>query len=278
MSLPIRKPGQSSGGFLNGVSGVISAYNMTMREGESKGKSWAAHTVELTITPDGAEPTTQFFDAGFLRGDNRVSKDGQSITGGDNYYLDPSTVWGKFVMSFIGEGNKLTEEQADVVFGDLRSLGALMGTRVTFTRVKDEEETKRRGKRKVTSGPHAGKEFDRDVLLVSEVLALPDAKGGKKAATKPAAKGAAVAPSALDTSAADAAMQAILATKPEQTLEKTKLSSAVVQYAITAKLDTTQREALRKQLTSDEYLNDATERGVIFVAADVKGTPITLLG
>ena len=64
-----------------------------------KGNAFTPISVKLTVEPDGAEPVVQYYNAGFLYGDNKVSKDGQSIVGEDNFVLDGGTQWGRFILS-----------------------------------------------------------------------------------------------------------------------------------------------------------------------------------
>src|SRR5262249_47512242 len=163
-------------------------------------------SLKLAIQPDGADPVEQYAPAGFLYGNNAISKDGRTIEGSDNYSLDGATAAGQFIISLVetggsrpanlDRGNRFPQE----LLGDLRNYDAVAGTRVVFARVKDEAETKRRGQR---VDKKTGKAYDRDVLLVADVLALPEAKGGKKAAGKAGAKTAPKAV-AIDTDAADA--------------------------------------------------------------------------
>ena len=155
-----------------------------------------------------------------------------------------------------------------------RSYEPVDGTRVTFLRVRDEEETKRRGKRK---DKKTGKEYDQDVLLVGEVLALP---GEKKAAGKVAGKSTAkstAAATALDaTEATDAALTAILGAAKDRTLSRSKVSSSVIGYALKAGLDGPTREAIRKQLSSDEYVADAVARDLIVIDGEGKSASLIL--
>lgn len=296
MSLPIRRPG-GGGGFLNGVSGVLVDYEFAInKQGVTKkGLPYTTMSVKLTIQPDGGEPVDQFFDAGFIYGEHPISDDGKTIQGDERYALDGTTLWGQFVLSLVeGDGNRVPED----LLGDLRNYEALMGTRVTFSRVKDIEATKARGARKLGAKAttateealiNAGKRQDKkdktksyvlDKLLVTEVVALPEggrAKTVKKAVAKKAvAKVAAPAASEGDSEAADAAIKAVLE-GADGALARTALSSAFVKYALSQKMAPADREPLRKTLISDDYLTDASERGFLVLDGEGKDSTIALV-
>jgi len=278
MPLPIRRPGKG-GGFLNNVAGVIKSIEFVGgNNGENEYGPWLAYSAKATIRPDGAEKDVeQYIPAGFLRGNNTISKNGRRIEGSDPYMLDGNTPFGKFVVSLVeGEGTRFPEDR----LGDLRSYEAVDGTRVTFERKVDEEETKRQGMRKYTGTDGKEREVPRDVLLVKEVLALPDTKGGKgasKTTTGGGAKGAAVATAAAaDTDATDAALTAILSAAKDRTLSRSKVSSSVIGYALKAGLDGAVRESIRTQLSSDAYVADAVERGLIVVEGEGKAANLIL--
>lgn len=264
MAAPIKRPGQG-GGFLNNVAGVITEIRFEAgTKGETKaGNAFTAYSAKLTITPEGGDPVTQYAPAGFLYGDNAISKNGRTIEGSDPYFLDGASAFGQLVVSLLeNENNKLPED----LVGDCRNYDAVEGVRVMFARVKDEAETKRRGKRK---DPKTGREYDRDVLLVTDVLGVPAAKG---AAKKGGAKAAATADVSNDT--ADAAMKSVLATAKDQTIERgKKLETALLRFTVAQKMDTPTRNAFTKFVTGDDYLANAQERGIL--VADE--TSVTLL-
>lgn len=289
----IRKAG--SGGFLHGVSGQITDYLFETKKGEGAKGPWTSLSVKLTIKPDGAEPVDQYLNAGFLYGDNTVSKDGKTIEGQDSYTLRDDTQWGKFLVAVIEKGG----ESVEAALGEGRDYSALIGIRLTFARIVDEDGTIEAGKRKLGAVKaktatreqliEAGKREDKkdkskrymlDNLLVSEVLALPEVKKGgasKPAANKPAAAAPAAKAASTDTTTADAALTTILQGVAGQTLERAKINSAVVKYALNAKLSQADRDALRKTLMSDEYLDGAAERGLIVADGTGKSATITLV-
>lgn len=268
----LRRPGKG-GGYLNGVSGVIqSIIFVGGKSGENEYGPWTSYSAKITILPDGADtPVDQYAPAGFLRGDLKITKDGD-IEGDDTYALDTKTDFGKFVVSLIeGEGNRFPEDR----LGDGKSYAPVAGTRVTFSRQYDDEKTADLGKRSFKGRDGKNVEVPQDVLLVKEVLSLPGEKAGKatKAAGKVATK---AAPATNDTDATDAALKAILGAAKDRTLSRSKVSSSVIGYALKAGLDGTAREAIRKQLSSDEYVADAVERGLIVVDGEGKAANLIL--
>ena len=283
MALPFKKPG---GSFLNGVSGIINSLTFKLgKSGETKdGRPWQQYSGVVVITPDGGSPTEQYLHAGFLDdGFSVSSKDGRSIDGEGTYELDTDTPLGKFVVSLVdqGEGKKSVPE---ALLGDLRNYDGIAGTRATFVRVVDEEATKKLGKRKGKEGTKsAGKEFDRDNLLVSEVISLPEPKkSGQKTtapkaakATAPAAAPAAPAPAAVASTAAtadpddDTELKAILEANGG-TLDQGKLSAAAVRYAMKNQgvYNPKAREALRVKVMDEAYLAAAVAREAIAIEGD----------
>lgn len=279
MGAPIKR---GNGGFLNGVAGTVQGYALEQKtgvigKGDRKGEEYRKFSLKLNVLPDGGKVAEQYLDGGFLYDDNEVSDDKQSIEGKNQFILDGKTELGKFIISLIeGDGNRLPEE----ALGDLRSFAFLNGIRLKFARVRDEEETKRRGKKK---DKKTGKEYDRDQLLCAEVLAVGTGKpaaGAKKAAGKaaPAAKVTAKpAAAAVDTDAADAALTTILKGVADNQIEVTKIGGAVVRYALANKLDAATRDALRKTLADQAYLTDAADRGIVMVDGEGKTQTLTLV-
>lgn len=281
MALPFKKTGKGS--FLNGVSGVINS--ITFKAGKKgkrdDGSEWQMYSGVALITPDGGKPTEQFLGAGFLDDGFSISKDGRSIEGPGTYELDVDTQLGKFVVSLVeGPGTRF----ADTTLGDLRNYDAVAGTRATFKKVVDEELTKELGPKKGKPGTkNAGKDFPREDLLVAEIISLPDPKkAGAKPKTAPKAKATApaaapAAPAAAPAEAApavnagnpDETLQAIIAGN-NGTIELAKLSAAAIRFGLKAKMDKKGYEALRDQLTGEEYLAGAVERGVIAIEGEGK--------
>jgi hypothetical protein len=296
MALPIRRPGSGSGGFLNGVAVTINAATFEANKSgkTKKGNNYTAYSVKVNVTPDGGQPVDQFFNGGFLYGDNVVSKDKRSIEGKDDYFVDADTEWGKFVVSlFEGDGARLSDD----VGGDLRSLAFLDKLRFTGKRVIDREATIAAGERALAKKLNstvkakaateeekiaAGKRVDKkdksksymlDQLLVGEVLGSAAPAGAKKTAAKPAAAAAAPA-AAAEPGLADTVLREVINGAGGQ-IERAKFSPAFLRYAAAQKMTTDTREPLRKLLISDEYVNGAVERGVIVL--DGEGKTATLI-
>jgi hypothetical protein len=311
LAIAVRRAGKG-GGYLNGVSGTIES--ITFKSGKTgvnkEGKPWTLYTGVVNIKADGADVSKpQFLDAGFLYGDNTISADGLTIEGDDRYMLDGDTGFGRFIVSLNeGEGNRVPDD----VIGDCRNYDALAGTRVTFARVINVEATIAAGLRKlklkkvtdenrekvIDAGKREAKKdgkpvivdgkpqkFMLDDLLVTEVLSLPEAGGkkapAKKVAAKPAAKAAPKAAAVeTNTDSADAAIRGVLEGAAENTIARTGISSAFVKYALgqpDLKANSAGREALRKVVISDDYLNDAAERGVIILDGEAKDQTVQLV-
>lgn len=269
MALPFKKPAGSGskGGFLHGASGKIAGYAFDGgTEGENKNGRYQPISVKLTIEADGAAPKSQFLRAGFIYGDTVISADGLTLEGSDDYLLDPTTEWGMFVQSLVeGEGNRMPEE----ALGNLRNFAGIVGARVEFKRVTNAAETERRGQREVRGRDGKVRTYDRDNLLVANVIAMPTTSkaGAKTAAAKKAT-------ATVDYAAADAAFRTILGNADGGTVQRNALGGAILHYAMKNSLPTEAREALRKVLVSEEYQADAVRRGVIIVAGEGKTAEI----
>lgn len=273
MAIPRKTRG--TGGFLNNVAGTILDYSLEQKNGvasggPNKGEPFKKFSAKLTIQPDGAEPKTQFLDGGFLDGDLEVSEDGQSIEGTDTFLIDDRTEFGMFLISLVeGEGTKLAEDD----MGDWRSYAVLRGLRIEFKRVRNEAETKRRGKRKDEA---TGKEYDRDNLLAGNVLGRVEVKGAAKKGVSKATTAASKKAATVDNDAADQAIVAILTGVDGNSIGRNALGGALLQYAMKNKLATETRDALRKVLGSEEYQTGAAERGIIAIDGEGKSASLVL--
>ena len=72
----------------------------------------------------------------------------------------------------------------------------------------------------------------------------------------------------------------IRAAKSYMETARTSITSSLVRFSLSPAgkaLEGFDREAVRKVLTSADYINGAQERGLIMVDADAKGSPITLV-
>lgn len=268
MAVPARSR-STNGGYLNNTAGLIQkiSFKPGKKGVSTKGRPWQSYSAVALILPDGAAKSVeQFLNAGFLPDGNTISKDGRSIEGtGD--YLDPDTQFYKFVVSLVeGEGNRFPQDR----LGDFRNFEPVDGTRVTFLRVEDPEETARRGPRR---DEKTGKDWPRDQLLIKEVLELPSEKkaAGKKAASPKAkaavaaakAPAAAAAPAGDLTEQADAALVGILQSIDTKEIERSKVGGAFIKYALGAGITGPPRETLRKFLVTDDYATGAVDRGVV---------------
>lgn len=277
---------RKSGGFLNNVDGVITGYTFTDefngepfvpgRDPKTKREKFHALYCILSVRVDGADedvPTTLFVGGAE---DFDVSEDGLTLTSpkaGEPCSPSQNSAIGKFVASLVDAGfpaDNFDEDEAVVNFEPM------VGTRVRFVQRKDEETTKRLGKRK---DKKTGKEYDRQDLVVDEVyevgtgeVAAP-AKGAKpggkpKPGTKPA-KGGAAPEVDLDELTKDTLL-AILGDEKNNSIAKAKLSVKV----LTRLMKHAKRQDVIKRIFEDEFLE--TEQGwaynkakqVVTLAAD----------
>ncbi len=285
-----RKPG---GGFLHGVSGVIVGYKFDTKVFESKKKGVEDYTkasVELNILQDGATvPVKQFLDAGFLYDGQTVSADGLSLESDDERpILAPDTEFAKFIMSMFEAG--LPE---DALQDDGRNYEGLLGYRVTFAKINDEEKqlaigASRLGAKAKTATREAlleaGKQVDKkdpkksynqQYLAVSAVLGKSDVKASKKTAvtvtTKPAASKRNGKVEAMDEQPVVDVLISLLADAADNTLPTNKLSSLFVHYALANGIKGEERETMRKLISSAPFV--ASERGW---TVDAKAGTVTL--
>lgn len=256
-----------------GQDGVITGYKFEAKVWESDKKGVDPYTklnVTLEFRPDGAEEDTKrFMDGGFLYDGTTVSDDGQNVESeNEGAIIQENSEFARFIASFIEQAPPM---EALLEAGEGRNFAAITGARVQLVNWVDEEATKKFGKRKVKSGPNKGKEYARTELRIGKVYALPEegAKKGTKAASKPAAAapkgGTKKAPKKdePDTSVADTAIVAMVGAAKDGVLLKKSIGPAVVRYALSAGIKGDEREALRKQLVSEDYLEDATARGIV---------------
>lgn len=249
------------GGFLNNVDGVITGYQFTdeFPGGDSgskkkKGDFNALYCI-LSARVDGAEDdvTTTLFAGG--ADDFEISEDGHTLEplaeGGG---MRANTPFFKFLESLIEHNFPETNFPEDVI-----NFEAMIGTRVTFVQVVDEEATKKLGKKKSKDGK---KEYNRTDLKVSAVLALPAVAGAKasKSAAAPA-KGATKGKPAPEPEADDLNDEAVEAlmnvlADADGSIQRAKLSVKIAQKV---GLKNPNRAELSKLVFSEEFLG--TEQG-----------------
>lgn len=263
---------KGGGGFLNNVVGTIIGTSFDTLTGTGDKGPWTKLSMEISVLQDGqTEPVQTFLDGGFLYEEDgaALSADKLTIEGGDGAVIQGRSEVAQFIGSLVKAG--FPEASLDE---NGRNFQGLVGARVKFVKVKDEERTQRQGKQKGKDGKG---EYDYQQLRVSEVLASdPKAAKAATAAAKKAApaktKGAAkAAPAAdVDYTGADEALTAVLNESAEGQVEKGTLSSSVVKYALAKGMSGADREALRKLVTSEAYLASAAERNLIVIGGDAK--------
>lgn len=270
---------KKGGGFLNNVIGTIVDYTFTDEAPESKTPKKAKKKgeddfnslfVKMDVKLDGATDTVSTHLWAGSADDFEVSEDRHSLKPlEDGNTLRAGTPFARFIETLVEAGfpeSNFPETEIDFT--------AIIGARVGFKQQKDEEATKRLGKRK---DPKTGKEYDRQELVVDKVLSYGKPTGEAKKptgkATKPAAgaKGAKATAAAEEVDAAGAAAEALVryATKAgEAGIKKDKLRMKVLTDA-TFKGNTALREGVIKWLESDENIEGVEgigyDEGVVVV-------------
>ncbi len=271
---------KGGGGYLKGVTLTILGITFDSKEwpAKSKGKDgYSTLSAKLSFRIDGATADAfTFLPAGFFYPENQtISEDGTTLgSDRDGAIIGGDTEFAKFINSIDALDPSLFEDN------DGRNFDAVKGLRVTTDRILDEAKTKEFGKRKGKTKDGKPAEFNRDYLVVKAVLGKVEVKAAGKApvasskkpvASKAAApKAAKTAPAASGTEAADTALLAIIA-EAGGSVERKVMGSKATRYRLKANLDEAAGEAIRTQLMSDEYINDAVVRGVI----DLDGGTIT---
>lgn len=280
---------RKGGGFLNDVDGVITSltFTDTLPNGEEfkpgkdpKTKKERFHSLfaRLGVRVDGADEDVETSLFAGSADDFTIAEDGSQVwdsnyetaeeaaaaeeAGESVRQLGASTAFGKFLKSMVDGGfpeTLLPEYGLD--------FSAIIDARCHFVQRKNEEDTKRLGKRKGKDG----KEYDRQDLLVEQVFSYegsteaeetPTTKG--KTSTTPSKKGAPPTPAAKKTAKKseedEIAEQAVdvlttvLAAQKDHTLPKSKLSMKVLTAA-----KGPHKEAIRKLIFTDDFL--AREEG-----------------
>lgn len=250
---------KKSGGFLNGVDGVITGYRFTSefngvaftpgkwQDGSEKIPNL---NFELAYRVDGSENDAHTpLRAGNMNAFD-VSEDGLTITPiQDGYELSANTAFARFVQTLVaptGGGDGFPEDRLPE---DVFNYETIIGTRVRFAQEPVlDRKTGKPTVRKVTKGTHAGKEFPNTTTVIETVYTLPVASAKKAVAGKPAAaKGAKVAAVSVEDLAI--ATQLGILEANGGTIEKKKLTTRV----IIALKDDPNQGAVRKMVATDEF-------------------------
>lgn len=254
---------KKSGGFLNNVDGLIADYEFTTDrpgggEGKAKkGSDFIPLYFRLSARVDGADEDdqTSIFVGGST--DFEISDDGKTITptdkdGGLRDNSDLSFFINSLVVAGFPEAN-LSEDEIN--------FESIVGTRVRFIQERDEEATKRLGKRKSKDGK---KEYDRTRLAISKVYALPGKGAGKSKAKAADADDDVVAETAVEV------VKAILEAQKDNAISKDKLSVVVLQKMLKHKQKALKDE-VREWLSDDDNLS-----GIEGVSYNAKKEVLTL--
>lgn len=248
---------KAGGGFLNNVDGVLQDYEFTTefpggegKKSKKKNSDFTALYFVLTVAVDGVDDpavTTLFVGSA---DDFEIENDGKTLTPVDETSgLRQNSDFYKFINSLVEAGFPESSLPEDEI-----NFEAILGSRVRLVQQVDEEATARLGKKKSKDGK---KEYSRTWLKVASVAALPG-KGGKatgKADSKGKSKGkAAEADDEEDevTTLATESLLALLKKAPKNTILKKKLPVQIMNQ-VGAKHP--QREAVRKMVTSDDFLS-----------------------
>jgi hypothetical protein len=255
---------KKGGGFLNNVDAVIVGYEFTDefngepfkpgKDPKTKKKRFHSLNVLLSVRVEGADEdeTTTLFAGGF--DDFTIDDDGHTIVPNeDGHELGANTAFAKLITSLVEAGFPETNLPEDRI-----NYESIIGTRVRFVQRKNEEETKRLGKRK---DKKTGKEYDRNDLVVDQVYELPGTapakgKGGKanppaktgKGKTNGSVKLAAAPEVDLEQLAKDTL--ATIVVDAGGSIAKSKLSMKV----LTKLMKDPNREDVRKLIFTDEFL------------------------
>lgn len=253
---------RGGGGFLKGVDGVITGYEMT---DQFNGNAYSAAKVNgkvpfhslycvLSARVDGADEdvtTTLFVGAA---DDFEVTDDGHTLTPvEEGRELGANTPFAKLITSLVEAGFPETNLPEDSI-----NFESIIGTRVRFEQRTDVEGTKKLGKRK---DKKTGKEYDRQDLVIDQVYSLPGTQttaaptkvAGKAPAAKAAGKTAKATAPAAGTDVAELAAETVTAivVDADGSITKTKLGMKLI-----AKLmKHPAREDVRKWVNEDANLS-----------------------
>lgn len=261
---------KGGGGFLNGVDGEIVSYRFTDQfNGEdfvpgkkpgTKDEKFHSLYMELKVRLDGADEdiTQSLFAGGY--DDFEISEDELTLTSasGDECSIGANTATGKFVQSLVEAGfpeSKFSDDPNSVNFEPM------VGARVRFGQAQQMGKDGKPLKRVVKKGKFKGREFDNTTTVVEQVYES-GGKADKGAKNAKADKGGKKKKDedAEDDDVPSLAKKFLLkvVTASKNKLAKGKLSMALLKPE-NGLFKHPEREAIRKLLTSDKFLN--TEDG-----------------
>ncbi len=252
---------KKGGGFLNNVDGVISDYQFTDefngkpfvpgRDPKTKKERFHSLYCVLSVRVDGADEdvTTTLFVGG--ADDFQVEDDGHTLVPAEEgRELGASTSFAKLITSLVEAGFPETLLPEDAI-----NYEPIIGTRARFVQRKNEEDTKKLGKRK---DPKTGKEYDRNDLVIDQVYDLPGtkpaapSKGGKANPPSKTAKGKAAPAAAAEVDVEQLAKDTLVSILADAggSLAKSKISMKV----LTKLMSDPNRENVRNLVFTDEFL------------------------
>lgn len=251
---------KGGGGFLNNVDGTITGYEFTdvfpsADGGKPKKSKSDFHSLYciLSVRVDGADEdvaTTLFVGNA---DEWEIENEGHTLVPNeDGQEIGQTSGFGKFLTS-LTEANFPESALPEDEF----NWEAIIGTRCRFIQRVDVETTKRLGKRKSKDGK---KEYDRTDVVVDQVYDLPGKKGKKGAdAEKPKGKKGKDADDDGDdvsTLATKFLIKVVSANKGKMAKGKVSMQLLKPENGL---FKHPEREAIRKLLNSDKFLN--TEDG-----------------
>jgi len=249
---------KGGGGFLNNKDVTLVGvqieveHDVRIKNGKRAGETWSPIKMALEFREDGASETVSTH---LLIGDadrhdyGDISEDGLSLEDPKELGLRDSEAGG-FVSSLCA----CAEFPEDRFDDDPTSinLSPMIGTRMRVEQLVDEKATKLQGKQKGKDG----KDYDRRRLVVAQVYSVVAVTGAAKGKSK--GKQA-----VIDVQAAADEVIALLVEKAGGSLKKAQLSAKL--QVSKAKFSHLNGEwaMVSKLVMTDDYLMDATDRGVI---------------
>ena len=245
---------KSGGGFLNNVDATLVGYKFSKTFQGGKATAKDSEKTPLYFIPefqvDGADDIA---DTNLYAGSGdmfTIEDDGTTLS----YDADDASIWSKspagvFLASLTEQAPSLEATLPDI--GEPINYQSLIGVRVRLVQEVDEEATKRLGKRVDPKNPD--KSYNRTVLKVARVIALPGETSSKATTTKAAkpATRATGGTTAVATLAADTLVDVISAAGG--TIAKSRVKLAVFRA-----LDgNPMQDAVQRLVSTDEFINSA---------------------